>query len=345
MTQKLTSPSGQKSNLYSPYRAVIAAINDPKKRLRYRVRVWGVHPDEIPADHLPWAEVVCFFGGKLFGDFGHFEVGDRVIVMFEGGDHRLPLIVGSSLSESGGVNDVPVDMTTDYASDRRRWLRVDRVGNTLEFSELPGEMWARLASGAAEVVCDQRDGSVTLRARSGMVRTEAAGIEVEAKFYAVTGEQVIVSADAANLIGGPAGVLQLSSNLRTIIHALDPITGEGVVDIGGYTPRLKGVTMPAVLGAESKQTKLVNVRARTVKIGSKAAAIEGLVPVPETETVEVNGVEITIETLPAINKASAKTAKVTIRSAMDIVVTAVAGKVDVTAATEIKLTAPSIKLV
>jgi uncharacterized protein involved in type VI secretion and phage assembly len=72
------------------YRAVVTDARDPEGRRRVRVKVRSVAQEEEP-----WAVVVR--QGKTF-----FvpEVGDEVLVAFEGGDPRVPYVLGFLWSSS-----------------------------------------------------------------------------------------------------------------------------------------------------------------------------------------------------------------------------------------------------
>lgn len=149
--------------LIGPQRAVIAAVDDPEERARYRVRVFSVHDDEIPVENLPWAELSCH-AGKGWGNVPHYEVDDLVFVLFEGGDREHPVILGGWLTAPGGVSTLPAEQTESYATDRRRWVWKDRVGNLIEVSEKEGEKRIRLVSGGVELKITQEDNSFSVTA-------------------------------------------------------------------------------------------------------------------------------------------------------------------------------------
>jgi hypothetical protein len=83
------------------YRGVVEDRDDPEKRGRVRLRVFGIHSESkekndtsgIPTDELPWAEpALPIFEGSVSG-FGIFNVpvtGSHVFVFFEAGNHMYP---------------------------------------------------------------------------------------------------------------------------------------------------------------------------------------------------------------------------------------------------------------
>lgn len=353
----LAAPSGARNYYPGLFRGFIEDVNDPEMRKRVKVRVIGVHPDELDAEYLPWAEVMGV-SASLAGDFFPWSKDDRVWVQFEGGDRRLPVVTGSWVARPAGLNDVPSDVTVDYARTQRRWTRVDRVGNSITMSELPEEEFLVLKSGAAAVVLDQKDGSVTMRSGSGAVRMEGNSVEADVLAYFITSEQVIISAEAKSALT-PSAILQLMSDFELNLHAGDKVS------LGGYLPRFKGAPGPAVPGMEYKQSPQVDVVARQVTLGSPAGRVLSGVPVPETESVVAAGVEVVIEAKPATNKPSGVTVRVFIDADGDITiksttkvsveapnvevtgtgdVSVTADNVEVTATTEAKVQAPQITL-
>lgn len=124
---------------YGFHRGEIASIDDPDERYRYRVRVFDIHDNTIPVEHLPFASAVAFVG-EGFGDVPHYEVGDRVLVVFERGMRDHPIIMGSWVTgQRDAANvltpDFPEDQSDDYETRRKNWDRQDRDGNRVRITE------------------------------------------------------------------------------------------------------------------------------------------------------------------------------------------------------------------
>ncbi len=94
-----TSKPNEKFNSF--YRAVVEENEDPEKRGRVRVRIWGLHTEYktktesegIPTAELPWAEpaLPIFEGGiSGFGMFGVPVQGSHVMLFFENGNYFQP---------------------------------------------------------------------------------------------------------------------------------------------------------------------------------------------------------------------------------------------------------------
>lgn len=92
----------QSEKLNGVYRGVVEDNNDTEQMGRCRVRIFGVHSeklDEMPIDHLPWAEpALGLFEGGVSG-FGSWSVplqGSHVFLFFENGNHLQPRYFASA---------------------------------------------------------------------------------------------------------------------------------------------------------------------------------------------------------------------------------------------------------
>jgi hypothetical protein len=340
MIHGLQKPTNASTRFLAPMRGFVVDVADPEERMRVRVRVIGVHDESIPVTNIRWAEICLPFSAKLAGDLYHFNVGDAVWVQFEGGDHRLPVVTGSWVSWSGKLNDVPNDVTSDYANNRLRWVRLDRAGNKLELSEVPSEKWAKLVSGSASIKCDQKDGSVTLVAKTGPVNFDCQSVDTECQIYTLSSGDIVINAYELDALGGADGLMQLLSN-----GEID-ISSDGSILIGGYPPKLAGVTDPLHASMAFKQTPSVQVRSRDLQLGTSTGEVVQGLSAPETATVEVNGVSVTITARQATNKVSGDTPGVTISvSGGNVSITTDTGNVTVNSTSgNVTVTAPTINL-
>lgn len=258
------------------YRGVVEEAEDVDERFRYRVRVHHVHPDEIPVEHLPWAETIAF-AGTGFGDVPHYENGDRVWVMFEGGNREYPCVIGGWIAAPGGIPDVPPEQSEKYNTTRRRWFRQDRSGNLIEMSEVDGELRVRMRSGGAEVSLSQIDDSINIKT-TGRVNIEAETAEVTAKTAVVRGDEVTIQATKRNGSLG-TGVLNLFTTKTVNLYA-------GAIP--GLDPNSEVLIGKIVDGnSVTRQTQLVRIEPSVVEIGKKDAGLPTL--------------NVTIEAATAVN--------------------------------------------
>lgn len=256
------------------WRAQVASVSDSEERVRYRVRVFHVHADDVPIAALPYAEWGGAFSFKGGGDLPPWEVGDLVWVMFEGGNREYPVILGGWQSQSGGVPDVLMEQQQDYeAAGRRRWIRKDRGGNVIEMSAMAGQEKVRIKSGRAEVVLTRLDNGIEITAKNGPVRLRSERVSIQSDEVLLEGGNTTVSATkqtpapdptmAIPTAGTPVGVCNVFSN-KTLnlyggsIPGTDP---SGTVVVGAYVdaalvPRQSAVVRvaPQLLELGTSQT-------------------------------------------------------------------------------------------
>lgn len=288
---------------YGVYRGRVERVNDPEKRFRYRVRVYTVHDESIFPDNLPWAETgFCFNGtkSKLAADIPNFDIGDLVWIMFEGGDRRFPVVTGGWISHRIGINDVPADQAEDYNRTRKRWQRIDRVGNLIEVSELEDELHIKLQSGGAELFITQRHNSILLKSTGGVIRVEAPKAEIVAAQAIVDSKEVTIRAalDDSDNPADEKGRAYLLAHKEVNVHAQNPLdTTEGVVNLGGFTPTQDGVIVPS---APPKQSPDTRVRSLKIHIGERDGTPDGPHTRPVTMQVEIHGAEYVKIDSPAL---------------------------------------------
>ncbi len=249
-------------NLVGVYRATVVGVADPEERGRYQVRVMLLHDETIPVEDLPWAEQVVF-AGKGFGDVPNYDIGDLVLIAFEGGDYEYPFLMGGWISQSQGIPDLPPEQTEDYEETRKRWMRLDRAGNLIEMSEVGDELHIRIKSGDAEVLISQIDNSINIAA-TGPLNISAARAEITAEDFSVRSENAEIVATHRTAGEGDA-VLNLFSSRTVNIYGGDAagVDDDSVVRIGQY---IDGA-------AAARQTNLVDIRSEYVMIGRKDDAL------------------------------------------------------------------------
>lgn len=291
------------------HRGVVESVNDPEMRKRYKVRVFTLHPEEVPVDALPWAET-AMFAGKMFGDLIAYENGDRVFVMFEGGDRRFPIIVGGSMSSSAGIPDAPSEVRGDYPVTQSRWIRLDRVGNKIEMSPLADERWIKIQSGEASVTLRMNDGTVEIVSNS-QVNVTAPQVSVDAT------EQVTVKTKAL--------IAQVDETATIRSDGTVNVQAGTKINIGRYEDAISGALLP-------QTTDEVDVRAnQNIKVESG-----GTIDVDATSNINVNtqaSYALRAETQAVVDSS----AKTIVSSDGDVEITAI-GKVKVTATDNIEAT-------
>ena len=128
-------------------RALVTANQDPDKLGRIQVKLPAQNPSsrEVPTE---WARVCSPYASKDSGLWMLPEVGDEVMVVFEGGRVSEPIIIGSL---HGPKNQPPKsDKSGDLNSDGQNQLRFLKTkgGNLLAFDDAKNAIHLKESSGA-----------------------------------------------------------------------------------------------------------------------------------------------------------------------------------------------------
>ncbi len=233
---KLQKPQAQ--TLHGVYDATVESVTDSDQLKRYRVRVHAIHPLTIPAEKLPFAQM-CLMGGKQWGDFVSYDVGDSVFVMFKGGLKTRPVIMGGILTKSLGVHDLPPEIQADYDANERKWCRIDRAGNMVEMNPLPGEEGIRLKSGATEIRLSKA-GEVQIQTSVKM--------DVNANNYTHKSSVYTIQYDQ--------GMMQVAEFFSVLSDDQVDVHATNNLNLGSYRPVLWPLT-------PERKTDKVNIRAAT----------------------------------------------------------------------------------
>ena len=161
------------------YRAVVTDVRDREGLGRVQVRV----PDAEA--EAAWARVSTLMAGDRRGTWFVPDVGDEVLVAFQGGDPRQPIVLGSLWSASKRPPEA-----MDPAGGNA--VRVIRTGAGIEI---------RLDDAAGRVLVSTPDGaSITLE--HGNVRIQASGsVEIDASQLTLSAGLVQVQAGMARFDG------------------------------------------------------------------------------------------------------------------------------------------------
>jgi uncharacterized protein involved in type VI secretion and phage assembly len=108
----------------------VTNINDPDQKGRIKVRYPGLSGTE----ESHWARICILGGGKDRGSVFIPEVKDEVLVGFEGGDLRQPVVIGGLYGEKSGIPKWAVD---DGKVSARQIT--SRLGHTIALSDGDGD--------------------------------------------------------------------------------------------------------------------------------------------------------------------------------------------------------------
>lgn len=222
---------------------VVTDNNDPDTAGRVKVRYTGVG---APVES-PWARVVTLGGGAARGAVFNPEVNDEVLVGFEHGDTRRPVVIGGLFSKQ---NTLPT--ANDYVAEGKVNFRriASRKNHLVEFAdgEEPTQQHILLQLGTA-----------THKLRLGADRCD---LEVE------EGKGLTIKAGSAKFDISSAGDVTIEGNNINI-------TGQmGVTVKAGTTATLKGEVDAVVEGAI--EAKLTSDAMASVEANEGAVTIKGM---------------------------------------------------------------------
>ena len=145
---------------------VVTNINDPLQWGRVKVQLPWL--DDQVESH--WARVTGWYAGNSRGTMYIPEVGDEVLVSFEGGDPNHPYVLGAVFN---GKHAVPGPGNPDGKNDHK-WFR-SRAGHDLEFLDSDGAEKIRIVDSSTNnsVVFDTAADTITTEAKTGTINIQA----------------------------------------------------------------------------------------------------------------------------------------------------------------------------
>lgn len=134
------------------YRGVVEDNNSPTKDGRVKVRVFGIHTDDIVTDNLPWAEVmqgIDFIGSGL-GKNTMIEIGTWVFCMLDHDNKEMPIVIGS-ISAHNDINTKsnPLNQVTETVS-----------GHLIEIDDNSGNERIHIKHKSGTYILVKPDGSI-----------------------------------------------------------------------------------------------------------------------------------------------------------------------------------------
>lgn len=210
--------TGQGGRFYGVYVALVTDVQDPDGLGRVRVRLpWATDPDGSPYD--PWARVATLMAGYNRGTWFIPEPDDEVLVAFEAGDPRSPVVIGGLWN---GVDTPPEQM------DSNNNIRsiTSRSGITVTFDDTDGGVQFTIETpGGQKIVCADTPASIDMTDSSGnqitmdssgITLTTGMNVTINATMLKVSASMVTVDAGMSKF----SGVVQSDTNItNTTISA------------------------------------------------------------------------------------------------------------------------------
>lgn len=146
--------------------AVVMDNNDPEKFGRIKVQFTWQQPESTQS---PWLRILTPHAGKDRGFYFVPEIGDEVLVAFEGGNAEKPYVIGSLYHGNAKPDAAWATPDDDFKVIRTR------TGHTIEFSDKSGKEEVRIYDK------DKDNYVITLESHSSKITVKSKGdIEVEA---------------------------------------------------------------------------------------------------------------------------------------------------------------------
>jgi uncharacterized protein involved in type VI secretion and phage assembly len=189
--------SGLGGHWYGVYVALVSDNNDPEKFGRVKVTLpWA--PDTGSDKYDAWARLATLMGGNGRGSWFIPDVGDEVLVAFEGGDPRRPYVVGALWNGQ----DKPPDEMDGAGKNYRKVLRSrngvkitldDKDGQEQFIAETPGRQTFTLRDGPGSIeLADSNGNSIRMEA-SGITITTSAALTINASTMTVNASSTTIN--------------------------------------------------------------------------------------------------------------------------------------------------------
>ncbi len=220
-----TVPHGHGGRLYGVYTAIVTDVQDPDGMGRVRVRLpWTTDQDGDPYE--VWARVATLMAGADRGTWFIPEEDDEVLVAFEAGEPRRPIVVGALWN---GVDAPPETM---QSGNPIRSI-TSRSGITVTFDDTDGGVEFTIETpGGQKIVCTDTPASIEITDSNGnRIKMEAAGVTVEAASkFTLNASTVEISAGMVTVNAGMSkfsGVVQSDTNITNSTVSTSYTPGAG----------------------------------------------------------------------------------------------------------------------
>jgi uncharacterized protein involved in type VI secretion and phage assembly len=220
LTRTLTA-----AHYYGVYPAVVCDNQDPDAQGRVLVRLpWS--PDAGDGAYEVWARVATIMAGAGRGTWFIPEVGDEVLVGFQGGDPRWPYVIGALWN---GKDDPPESMDADNnirSIVSRSGIRItlddteDAVALTLE---TPGGHRLSMADAGSQITIEDSNGNSCELAPEGITISTDKKLIINAGTAEIHIGEVTVNSGTWNY----SGTVSCETAIAATVIASTYMTGTG----------------------------------------------------------------------------------------------------------------------
>jgi uncharacterized protein involved in type VI secretion and phage assembly len=213
----------ERKRLYGVYPAVVKDLNDPESQGRVRIRLpWAPDSD---SGYEAWARMATMMAGNHRGTWFLPDIGDEVLVSFEGGDPRRPYILGGLWNGS----DSPPE-TMDSASQNNKKVISSREDIRIIFDDTSGGVTLTIQTpGGQKVILKDTPASIEVTDSSGnTLKMESSGITLQ------TSSKLTIQASTIDISAGMVKVDSGMSKFSGVVKS-DTVITNSVVS-SSYTP-------------------------------------------------------------------------------------------------------------
>lgn len=217
--------TGQGGHFYGVYTALVTDVQDPDGQGRVRLRLpWVTDPDG--AAYETWARLATLMAGAERGTWFIPEPDDEVLVAFEAGDPRAPIVVGALWN---GVDSPPQEMDSNNnirSITSRSGIRVtfDDTDGGVQFSiETPGGQKIVCADAPASIDLSDSNGNQVTLDSAGITLNTGMNVTINATMLKVSASMVTVDAGMSRF----SGVVQSDTNITNTTVSATYTPGAG----------------------------------------------------------------------------------------------------------------------
>jgi uncharacterized protein involved in type VI secretion and phage assembly len=224
------APRGYGGRFYGAYPALVKDIKDPDGQGRVKVSLpWS--PDGKGSAYEAWARIATLMAGNNRGSWFIPDVNDEVLVLFVGGDPRVPAIVGALWNGRDSAHE-----TMDGSGRNAIKSIRSRNGVKVTLDDTDGQEKMVLETpGGQKVTLKDGPGAVEIVDSNGnSMKLESAGITIQAaaKVSITAGAPVEISASMLTVNAGMSkfsGVVQADTVITNSVVSSSYTPGAGNV--------------------------------------------------------------------------------------------------------------------
>jgi uncharacterized protein involved in type VI secretion and phage assembly len=210
---------------FGVYPATVSDNQDPDGQGRVKVRLpWS--PDAGSARYELWARLATMMAGDGRGTWFVPEAQDEVLVCFEGGDPRRPIVIGA-LWNGRDATPETIDANNDIRSITSRagskLTMDDTQGSVTVTLETPGGQRLTMTDAGTKITLEDSSGNSIELAPAGITITASSQVKVNASTVDVEAGMVTVNSAMSTF----SGVVQCETLIATTVVGTTYTPGVG----------------------------------------------------------------------------------------------------------------------